>query len=270
MFSLLLAVVTLSAAPVQLAQTELRGANVSKDSIEFFAEHLAARLRVAGFTVVTQREIAAILGLERQRLLLGCEADGSCVAELASALGAAGVLTGTVGHFGDIFQVNLKVLKGTDATVIGEFSEQVGTEKAVLDAIDRGARSLSRQVHPKLGRPVPEGVQEVSSLRARAWIPAVGGGVFVVAGAVLLVLAGTDYAALTGPGAHLQTSDSLALASGGSLKRWLGVGGLSLGGAAMVVSALLFALGGTPSTTVAVAPTDVGAGAVLLWSGVLP
>jgi hypothetical protein len=259
-----------TAAPVQLAQPEMRGANVPKDSLVFFGEHLALQLRAAGLAVVTQREIATLLGVERQRALLGCDDQGACVAELASALGAEGVLIGDVGHFSEVFQVNLKVLSGRDASVLASFSERVGTEKAVLEALERGARALSLEVHRRLGRPLPFDVAEPPTVRSRAWIPAVAGGVLAVGGSVLLVLAGADYATLTTPGGtSLSPTEATATASGGALKRNLGVAAVGVGGAALVTS-LVMAIAGGGQAPLAVVPAGQGVGAAVVFSGRWP
>ncbi len=267
MLALWVSVGLAAASSVQLAQPEMRGANVPRESLVFFGEHLAAQLRAAGLAVVTQQEISTLLGVERQRALLGCEDQGACVAELASALGAEGVLLGDVGHFTDVFQVNLKVLSGRDASVLASFSERVGSEKQVLEALERGARVLSREVHRRLGRPLADGVASPSA-RSLAWIPAVGGGVVAAAGGVLVGLAAGDYAALTTTGGSaLSPSQAQAYASGGALKRNLGVAALGVGGAALVTSLVMVIAGGAQSP-VAIGPLGDGVG--LQVSGRLP
>jgi hypothetical protein len=268
MSALLLAALTglsLAAAPLQLAQTELRGANVPRESLDFFAEHLATQLRDAGFKVVTQREIGTILGMERQKQLLGCDTNGACIAELASALGATAVMVGDLGHFGDVYQLNLKVLSGNDASVLAQFSERVGSEREVLDALGRGARALYRDVQRALE---PRTAGASGSLRSKAWVPAVLGGAFLIGGAVLLGLAGADYTSLTTT-RPLAYSKAAELASGGSLERALGIGALGLGGVGAALAVVFFALGGNEAAPVAFAPLPSG-GAVVLWTGSLP
>ncbi len=261
-------VVQLGAAPVQLAQPPIQGVNVAPAALAFFGEHLADRLRSAGFTVITQREIGTLLGVERQRALLGCEQNSSCVAELASALGADGVVAGDVGHFGDVYQVNLKVLSGANAAVLGSFSERVGSKQQVLDALERGARALSTQTHTSLGRPVPGPIEgNHASARSLAWVPAVGGGALAVAGGVLFGLAFSDYSALTTSGPVI--TDGPGVAAAGKLKYWLGIGGLALGGAALVTSLLMAVLGGSEAK-VSLAPVASEHGAGVAISGVFP
>src|SRR5262249_36568893 len=54
--------------------------------------------RVPHVSALGSSEIATLIGLERQRTLLGCEAEGSeCLAEMGNALGAKYVVRGMVG-----------------------------------------------------------------------------------------------------------------------------------------------------------------------------
>src|SRR5438128_1810620 len=56
---------------------------------DFFREYLAQSLGDHGFDVITAKQMAAVIGLERQKQLLGCaDSSSSCLAELAGALGA--------------------------------------------------------------------------------------------------------------------------------------------------------------------------------------
>ena len=53
------------------------------------------------FQVISQQDIATMLGLERQKQLMGCADDStSCLAELSGALGARFVMSGTLTRLG--------------------------------------------------------------------------------------------------------------------------------------------------------------------------
>src|SRR4051812_29987801 len=86
-----------TAAPVTLAAPALANAGLPPDKMEFFTERIAQALAVPGLKVITARDIATVLGLERQKQLLGCASDGnSCIGELGNALGAKGILNGSL------------------------------------------------------------------------------------------------------------------------------------------------------------------------------
>src|SRR5690242_5299342 len=105
--------VATSASPrtVKIAAPGLSGVNLPDALVGFYSEQLAEHLRDNGIEVVTGREMAALMGLERQRQLVGCAADSNnCLAELANALGVDGLLVGDVARLGSRFQLSVKVL----------------------------------------------------------------------------------------------------------------------------------------------------------------
>lgn len=112
MFVAALAVVVLSAEPAPLAPLKLVAPGLQVVGLDpkigdFLTEHVAQQMKLAGVDIITQREMASLLGLERQKQLLGCsDASSSCMAELASALGADGVLLGDLARFGGRIQIN--------------------------------------------------------------------------------------------------------------------------------------------------------------------
>ncbi|MBL8950883.1 MAG: hypothetical protein JNK82_08910 [Myxococcaceae bacterium] len=74
-----------------------------------FTDHLAQRFE--GVRVITSRDIAALLGLQRQAQLLACgDAAANCMAELGNALGVDGVLIGDVVKLGRVVQLNLRII----------------------------------------------------------------------------------------------------------------------------------------------------------------
>jgi hypothetical protein len=265
------AVLTAASSPIRVAEPELRGANVPPQSLSFFSEHLAARLREGDVSPITSREIATLLSLERQKELLGCaEVTDSCIAELANALGVDGVLIGDVGHFGDVYQVELKVLAASGSGVLASWSTRVDSEKALLDALEVGAREISRALHARLGRAPPVSLSRTeggSPTRPLAWALVVAGAVFAVTGGVLIGLANGDYSTLTAPPTGPQIDDATArgLASGGALKRNLGVASAIAGAAAIAAGVVTFVLTGRQSAPVALSISERGLAIVGAW-----
>ncbi|MEW5739814.1 MAG: hypothetical protein AB1938_12860 [Myxococcota bacterium] len=63
------------------------------------------------FDVISSRDIQTLLGVERQKALLGCSDDSSsCLTELAGALGSRFVLSGSLSKLGDALQLSLQML----------------------------------------------------------------------------------------------------------------------------------------------------------------
>jgi TolB-like protein len=83
---------------------------------------IAAEVSRAGlFDVTSQKDMQTVLGLERQRQLLGCSDEAaSCLTELAGALGARFVLSGSVARLGpDAVQLNLQTIDSVKAQASG-------------------------------------------------------------------------------------------------------------------------------------------------------
>src|SRR4051812_9612762 len=94
-----LAPAALAGQPSRLAMTTLHLVDVDAERGAYFAEHLAGAMARDTLRVVTPRELATLLGIERQQALLGCSNDSaSCLAELGGAIGAEGVVLGELAH----------------------------------------------------------------------------------------------------------------------------------------------------------------------------
>lgn len=148
-----------SEEPVKLALPGLTFVKVDREIAGFFSEHLAQKLTFAGLKVTSSADIAAVLGFERQKALLGCSeaAASNCMIELANALGVDGIVSGSIGKFGDTFQVNLKVISASDGSVLCANSSSAKTEAQVLEKLDLAAASFGRQLRSRFekGRFVP-------------------------------------------------------------------------------------------------------------------
>ena len=71
------------------------------------------------FKTLTQKDIQTILGVERQKALLGCSDEStSCVNELAGAIGAPYVLSGSISQIGPNLQLSMQMLDVAKAQVV--------------------------------------------------------------------------------------------------------------------------------------------------------
>jgi hypothetical protein len=115
----------LAAAPIQkpkLAVLDLSpGAGVDATLTAPMVEAITGEVQRRGFfDVMSQRDIATLLGVERQRQLSGCnEQSSSCLAELSGALGARFVLSGTLARLGEAYQLTLNALDTQKAQPLG-------------------------------------------------------------------------------------------------------------------------------------------------------
>lgn len=91
------------------------------------ADHLEVR---------AQADVAAMLGVEAQKALMGC-GDGDCIVELAGALGSDLVLVWNVGRIGEGYLMNVKVLDGTNGLAVTRISRRIdGDEGALVGVVE--------------------------------------------------------------------------------------------------------------------------------------
>lgn len=117
---------------------------VPDDTARLLGDALAGELRRRrGVSVLTQSDVAALLGLEKTRQMLGCS-DSGCMAEIGGALGADRVVHGSLGRVGGSLVVNLSSLdpkRGSAASSVSERLRGRG-EEAFLDALPAIADAL--------------------------------------------------------------------------------------------------------------------------------
>jgi hypothetical protein len=136
----------LAASPHSLAMPGVNVVGLAPGSGTLLSEIAAQELTKRGLKVLSARDIESVLGLERQKELLGCAAQSSCIAELAGALGVDGLLIGDLGKIGTDFAVNLRVLNALDGTTLALFNERTGDETRLPSLLTRAAGALADQL----------------------------------------------------------------------------------------------------------------------------
>lgn len=110
---------------------------LSQGVVDLFTEALVGDLRKRpGVAVMSEADMTAILGLERQKQMLGC-ADESCLAELGGALGVDRLITGSLGRIGGTLVVNIASLDPKKVRAVASVSERIKTDKddAILEML---------------------------------------------------------------------------------------------------------------------------------------
>ncbi|MBX5481898.1 MAG: hypothetical protein IRZ16_08690 [Myxococcaceae bacterium] len=143
--SLLIVALSLSAAPTKIALMPLSpGEGVTESMATSITGALTAELRKLNLAqIVTAQELSAVLGVERQKELLGCSTE-SCLAELAGALDVDEVILGNLSRVGQswLLQVN-RVNAKTGATVAtASRRKKGGTIDDVLDDLPSVSKEL--------------------------------------------------------------------------------------------------------------------------------
>ncbi|MDP3500441.1 MAG: hypothetical protein Q8S33_08915 [Myxococcales bacterium] len=255
MFGLLVVATLTAAQPIQLASVGFTQVKVPKALVASFEETFASRLGESGaLRVTTQRDIMTVLGVERQRQLMGCaEESSSCLAELAGALGSEAFITGDVSQVGRVLQLNVKILSPSGKTLFSAL-RRVATPEAMLKELDAVAAEAVTKLTSLLRPPVPveaprvvEVVEPAAPAPRRpnvgAWVVVGVGGALVIAGGVFQGLAVSHFNQLD----QLATPvlEPAALRDQGKLEQTVGLSLLG-GGAACLAAGLLWAvLGGS-------------------------
>jgi TolB-like protein len=142
-----------------------------------------------GLDTIGRSDIQSMLGLERQRQLLGCTEDASCYAEIGGALGVDYLLVGSVGKIGALVRLDLKLVDGNRARVVGRVGTSLDARmEGLVEAVQNGVRALLHQVSP--ADPV---ARPTGPARWPAWV-AIGTGAAALAGGVTAaVMASSQY-----------------------------------------------------------------------------
>ncbi|HEY0880627.1 MAG TPA: hypothetical protein VGD87_03795 [Archangium sp.] len=254
-----LVLATLAAAPLKLAAPEWQVVNIPPDLATFYANEFARALRAENIEIVTSSDMATVIGLERQRALLGCGADAaSCIAELGAALGCDSVLVANLARLDDSYQGSVRVISSISGKTVASVPVKASGQRALADALERAAVDLARQLRP----PPPA---TVTPPRAYAWIPLVGAVALGAGAGVSFGIAGADYDKI--PSSN--EAEGTRLANEGRALQTAGWAMAGVGAAALITSGVLFLLKGeAPAVTPQVNVTSSGASVGL--SGVFP
>jgi TolB-like protein len=138
----------------RLAFLGIRPLSVDQAKADLLSEVvLTEASRFRRLEIIGQSDVGAMLGLEKQRQLLGCKEDSACMAEIGGALGADYMLVGSLGQMGGLLRVDLKLLDARKARVLERFGETVaGGEDGLLPAAQRGVAEVLASVG---GKPKP-------------------------------------------------------------------------------------------------------------------
>jgi len=142
----------LAAGPQKVAvMTMDPGEGVPEKTAAALTEAVIAEVRrQPNLQVVTPQEISTLLGFERQKQLLGCHEDTSCMAEIGSALGVDRLLMGSAAKLGASWLVHLKLIDASKGSAVGQSDRRL-KDKSIDDVLD----ALPPMVAELFGRAPP-------------------------------------------------------------------------------------------------------------------
>jgi hypothetical protein len=174
------ALLLLAAGPT-VAVPGFTGVNVDASEAAFYSDLLGQDLSRHGFKVVSAGDVQTMLGIERQKQLLGC-GDDSCVGEIAGALNADATVVGKIAKLDPSYTVGVRMLSKT-GEVLATFTTTVSRSSNVPAAMAEAARSIAHQLAGVLKRPELE-PPGTTLLQKVAIAPVVAGGLAVIMGVV--------------------------------------------------------------------------------------
>ena len=261
MFLTLAVAVLVSANPVKIVAPGWQFTGLERTQGEIYeARFLTLLGERSRLDVVTQRDVEAALGLERQRQLLGCDSGSKeCMAELTSALGASVVLSGSLAKTEKSYVVTLRAVNTTTGTAYATATARLGGEDALFSWLEQEAVSFADRLRDSFD------ASKSVHYRYETWPwVAIGGGVLAfAAGATLFGLSRIDLSTIRGspppPGDPLIT--------GGQFKQDFGVA-LGIGGLAVVAAGVgLLLWTREPQRTIEVAVAPMAGGGLLSVGG---
>jgi hypothetical protein len=250
------------AAPLKLATVGFSQVGLSDAQAAFYAEHFSTKLSEdPSVRVTTPKDMAALLGIEKQKQLLGCsDQSSSCMAELAGALGADGLITGQVAKVGKRFQLNLKVLAGDGSRMLFVHSSKLlASEEDLVEELNSVASDTIRRVREQLGQredgsstasgapgaSVSTSAASGSGRSGVKLIPVIVGGVLILGSIVPLFISTTDYGNLSmGNWGNLTPMTAQNAATEGKTTLTLGIVAASVGVVALVAGLVWYFMGG--------------------------
>jgi TolB-like protein len=213
---------------VRVAVMEIRALGTETHMTDLLSEvALTEASSIARVEVIGRSDIESLLGFEKQKKMLGCTEESSCLAEIGGALGVDYVLVGSIGRLGKLLRVDMKLVDSQRGRVRGRTGESVeGREEQLVASVQRAVHRLLDPLVPDLATsaiapsPVPA-VARVptspadaapgaagSSRRTWGWTLAGSGLALVAGGAAFGALASSAY------------TDEKAAAAAGDLARY--------------------------------------------------
>lgn len=174
---------------------------VAEGTATILTDILVSEVARYGLEVVSKADITAIVGFEKEKTLLGCSDDSSCLAEIGGALGVDYMFTGQIGQIGSQYHLSFQLVDVRKARVAARSSRYAERdEDALLRATREAVAGALVAIKPGA---VPGGVvpadQAVTAPRSHkgAWIAFGTAGALLAGGAATGFVAKSKYDALS-------------------------------------------------------------------------
>jgi hypothetical protein len=188
MFALAFAFVVGSADPhTRLVILDLESNAVDAGLTKTISDEVAVALTSAHLAddVTSAADLRAQLGLEAEKRAAGCEANASCIAEIAQALGADLVVHGSVGKIADVYAVTLSLFDAKANRAIAREKFETSKPALIGKRVELASQNLALAYRGHATIPIPSDDEAGAStglLLTGAGVGVVGAGTAAVAG----------------------------------------------------------------------------------------
>ncbi len=180
LFALLVGTGVSQAAPAQgkrIAVPDIKVAGSDASIGRALTEILTTETaRVKTLTVISSSDIAAMLGFEKQKELLGCADNVACMAEIGGALGVDYLFVADVGLVGKTYVLNAKLIDTGKIEVLARIYKTIaGEPDALIEAVKACVPDILKPIAPadELARlaPAPAPAPVAAAARPAALTP---------------------------------------------------------------------------------------------------
>jgi TolB-like protein len=148
-----------AAAPrTKIAVTEIKNVQgVQQGTATILSDIIVSEVAKQGYDVISQSDINAMIGFEKQKTALGCsDADSACLAEIGGALGVDFMVAGQVGQIGTRYRISLLLVDTKRAKVAARSAQFCDkNEDALAKAAETTLADLLRIARSTAPSPPP-------------------------------------------------------------------------------------------------------------------
>lgn len=146
-------VVTMPASAAERTRVVVLGVGASDAKLKQLADSIAEQVltelgRSKRVDAMGTSDMAAVLGLERQKAVLGCsDQSASCLAEISAALGAPYLVTGNLARAGKATRIDLKLIRAQDGKAIYRDGRNFKDESEMFDLVSEIVKTMVAEMN---------------------------------------------------------------------------------------------------------------------------
>jgi hypothetical protein len=174
---------------VKVAFMEIRALGMAANLVELLFEVALTEIGAMDrIEAIGRSDIESILGFEKQKKVLGCSDEASCLAEIGGALGVEYIIVGSLGRVGALYRLDMKLVETARGRVRSRTGESVeGQEEKLVVAVQKAIRRLLDPVVAEMTVAPPVAAVAPAGAASSSAKPSTSSGLTVASPAAALV-----------------------------------------------------------------------------------